>query len=120
MDFATKLNGNEEQVTWSRDVGYLTAVSYEPANQTIVVEFDGKIVKCRIGGYDRAPAAALWKQLVKACKSKDLVYLCARGNWSVDQWFCGMVNHTEEFLDAEECAYWMYNPKEVDANRLLP
>ena len=120
MEYATTLTPSNVEVTWTQDVGYITNVVYDVSTRTILVVWDDKVVKCRIGGYDRAPAAALWKQLVKACKSKDLVYLCARGNWSVDQWFCGMFNHTEDFLDAEECAYWMYNSKEVDTNRLLP
>jgi hypothetical protein len=120
MDFTTTLTTTEDKVTWGMDADYITDLSYDPANRTIIVQFNGNSIKCRIGGYERDLAAALWKQLAKAHKAKDLVYLCAKGTWSPNQWFCGMQNHTEDYLDAEECAYWMYNPKEVDVNRLLP
>ncbi len=126
MDFTTKMTNDNEAVTWTQDVAHIGDVSYDAANRTIVVVFDGKVARCRISGYERASAVALWKQLVKACKSKDLVLLCARGGWSPTQWFCGMHNHTEEYLEAEEWAadesHFLpaVEVHRLAANRLLP
>ena len=126
-NFTTKLTDSSETVTWGRDTALITHLSYDPANRTILVVHNDILLKCRIAGYERDTAAALWKSLAKAHKEKDRVYFCARGNWSPTEWFCGMHNHTEDFYDAERCAMEVDIWKEiivsrstVEVNRLLP
>jgi len=122
MEYATTLTPSNVKVTWTQDVGYITNVVYDVSTRTILVVWDGKVVKCRIGGYERELAVSLWKALTKAKEARDLVYLFAKGNWSPNEWFCGMYNHTEDWLDAEESLHSFVEDwqEEQRANRLLP
>ena len=122
MEYATTLTPSNVEVTWTQDVGYITNVVYDVSTRTILVVWDGKVVKCRIGGYERELAVSLWKALTKAKEARDLVYLFAKGNWSPNEWFCGVFNHTEEWLDAEESLHSVVEAwqEEQRANRLLP
>jgi hypothetical protein len=109
MDFTTKMTESNETLTWAQDVARITAVGYDTGSRTILITHDGNIVKCRIGMYPREKAVALWKAITRAHKKNHLVCLGSHGNWAPTEWFCAIHDHTDDYLDAEECAYAIMN-----------
>ena len=111
MEYATKLTPSNVAVTWTQHDDWIEHVVYEVSTRTIVVVWGDKLVRCRIGSYDRDTAVALWKALVDAKESGDRVYLCAKGTWSPNEWFCGIYNSSAE--DRAEDKVWEEAIKEV-------
>ena len=109
MDFKTRMTESNETLTWTQDVARITSVGYDAGSRTILITHDGNIVKCRIGMYPRERAVALWKAITRAHKKNHLVCLGSHGNWATNEWFCAIHDHTDEYLDAEECAYAIMN-----------
>lgn len=95
------------------------ALSWDAVRRAIVVVCDdGRVRRCRV---DLLPSLEMGRSLFVALRAasrldKVLVQFVSAGDWSPDEWFCGLV--VIDGVDAEMCG-WQFSPHGVGTERLV-